>query len=155
MTHNKRRKNSRHRGSHTHGWGAMKKHRGSGNRGGAGRASSGKRSDSRKPSIWKDTYFGKYGFTSRGVYKKIRPVNISFIEENLDKLVLKKLAKKDGSTYLINLSDLGFNKLLGKGKAKTKLNITADYASSKAVASVKSANGTVTLKKAGEASDGS
>jgi len=38
MTVNKRKKMSRLRGSHTHGWGAKKKHRGKGNKGGAGMA---------------------------------------------------------------------------------------------------------------------
>ena len=57
MTVNKRKKNSRQRGSHTHGWGAMKKHRGAGNRGGRGAAGSGKRADSKKPSIWTGPYF--------------------------------------------------------------------------------------------------
>ena len=38
-----RKKNTRQRGSHTHGWGAKKKHRGAGNRGGRGNAGSGPR----------------------------------------------------------------------------------------------------------------
>ena len=50
---NKRSKNSRQRGSKTHGWGAMKKHRGAGHRGGRGAAGSGKRGDAKKPSIWR------------------------------------------------------------------------------------------------------
>ena len=63
MTVNKRSKNTRQRGHTTHGWGSMKKHRGKGHQGGAGMAGSGKRADSKKPSIWKDKrYFGKFGF---------------------------------------------------------------------------------------------
>ena len=45
MTHNKRKKNSRQRGEWTHGWGAKKKHRGAGHRGGRGNAGSGKRGE--------------------------------------------------------------------------------------------------------------
>ena len=47
MTVNRRRKRVRQRGSKTHGWGAKKKHRGKGNRGGKGMAGSGKRADSK------------------------------------------------------------------------------------------------------------
>ena len=65
MTVNKRKKNSRQRGSQTHGWGAKKKHRSFGNRGGKGMAGSGKRADSKKPSLWKERYFGKIGFKSK------------------------------------------------------------------------------------------
>ena len=54
MTVNKRKKNVRQRGHKTHGWGEKKKHRGKGHQGGAGMAGTGKRADSKKPSIWKD-----------------------------------------------------------------------------------------------------
>jgi len=61
----KRKKVTKQRGSKTHGWGAMKKHRGAGNRGGRGMAGTGKRGDAKKPSIQKNKkYFGKYGFKS-------------------------------------------------------------------------------------------
>ena len=62
MTINKRKKNSRQRGSWTHGWGSKKKHRGAGHRGGKGNAGTGKKGDAKKPKIWKNKkYFGKYG----------------------------------------------------------------------------------------------
>ena len=54
MTVNRRKKVVKQRGSHTHGWGSKKKHRGAGNRGGRGMAGSGKRADQRKPSILKE-----------------------------------------------------------------------------------------------------
>ena len=66
MTVNKRKKFSRYRASMTHGKGSKKKRRGSGNTGGVGKAGSGKRSDNKKPSHWKEKrYFGKYGFISK------------------------------------------------------------------------------------------
>ena len=49
-----RKKNTRQRGSKTHGCGSMKKRRGAGHRGGRGAAGSGKRGDCKKPSIWKN-----------------------------------------------------------------------------------------------------
>ena len=48
MVTNKRSKDTRQRGSNTHGWGAMKKHRGAGHRGGRGNAGTGKRGDAKK-----------------------------------------------------------------------------------------------------------
>ena len=150
MTVNKRKKNSRQRGSHTHGWGAMKKHRGAGNRGGRGAAGSGKRSDSKKPSIWKGTYFGKHGYAGK---PKGQAVNASYLEEHIDLLISKKSAKPEAGGHSIDLKDLGFSKLLGKGKLTKKLFIACDSASARAVEAVKAAGGQVKLKK--EAPDGS
>ena len=151
MTTNKRKKNSRQRGNHTHGWGAMKKHRGAGNRGGAGKAGSGKRADSKKPSVWMNQ-LGKYGFTSHKPHQKA--VNIVYLEEHLEILLATKKAKQDPQGISINLKDLGFNKLLSKGKINKKLLITCEAASAKAIESVKAAGGEVILPKK-EESNGS
>ncbi len=145
MTVNKRKKNTRQRGSKTHGWGAKKKHRGKGHQGGAGMAGSGKRADTKKPSIWKDThYFGKYGFVSKTPKVKIYPVNIAFIEENLENLLSKDLVKKDGAFYAVELDKLGYNKLLGDGRVSNKFKIKAKYASKSAMEKIKEAGGEVT-----------
>jgi large subunit ribosomal protein L15 len=155
MTVNSRSKNSRQRGSHTHGWGAMKKHRGAGNRGGSGKSGSGKRADSTKPSYWGNPdYFGKHGFVNKGATIKINAVNISQIEEKMNSFVEKKLAAAEAGGIKINLTDIGFNKLLGKGKTSRKLFITCDYASSKAIAAVEAAGGKITLLKKKELNNG-
>src|SRR3989337_34726 len=67
----KRKKASRMhgRGQGTHGWGARKKHKKSGHRGGKGMAGSGKRADQKKTLVQKlygNDYFGKQGIPSRG-----------------------------------------------------------------------------------------
>ncbi|MBW2975295.1 uL15 family ribosomal protein [Candidatus Woesearchaeota archaeon] len=137
MTINKRKKFSRQRGRHTHGWGSKKKHRGAGNRGGRGMAGSGKRGDAMKTLYWKDKkYFGKHGFKAKGVKKDIKTVNVDYIEEHLDKFM------KDG---VIDLAKLGYNKLLGNGVVRSKLNIKVESASVKAVEKVKKAGGDVVL----------
>ena len=145
MVVNKRKKFSRQRASHTHGWGSKKKHRGAGNRGGRGMAGSGKRGDALKTLYWKDKkYFGKYGFKKKGIKKEVKAVNIDYIESNLDKFL-------DGG--IIDLGKLGYNKLLGNGKVKSKLKIKVDSASSKAIEKIKKAGGGVVLaikKKAKE-----
>ena len=106
MTVNKRKKFSRYRGSMTHGGGSKKKRRGSGNRGGKGMAGSGKRSDSKKPSLWKQKYFGKYGFVSKNG-RNIKSVNINYLEENISKMPSDVL-NKENDFFSINLEKLGF-----------------------------------------------
>lgn len=144
MTVNKRKKNERQRGSKTHGWGAKKKHRGKGHQGGAGMASSGKRSDAKKPSIWKDNnYFGKHGFVSKTPKIKINAVNISHIEQHIEKFVSRGLAKKEHDFYSLELKQIGCNKLLGDGRVSIKLKITTPYASKASVEKVREAGGEV------------
>src|SRR3989338_11370572 len=130
MTFNKRKKNTRQRGSKTHGWGAKKKHRGKGHQGGAGMAGSGKRADSKKPSIWKDkNYFGKHGFISKSTSVKIKGINISDLEQHIQKFVSQKLATHENGVYVVELEKLGYNKLLGTGAVSQKFKIKTDFAS--------------------------
>jgi len=148
MVVNKRKKFSRQRASHTHGWGSKKKHRGAGNRGGRGMAGTGKRGDALKTLYWKDKkYFGKHGFKKKGIKEKINVVNIDYIEENLDKFLGKGLVVKEGDVYIIDLNKLGYNKLLGKGKVSNKFRIIVKYASGKAVEKIKQAGGDVVLER--------
>ena len=145
MTVNKRKKNERQRGHMTHGWGSKKKHRGKGHQGGAGMAGSGKRADSKKPSIWKDEhYFGKYGFISKTTRVKMLPVNITYLEQHISKLLSSNLIKKENDFYIVELEKLGFNKLLGDGKVTMKFKIKTPYASKIAMEKVKEARGEIT-----------
>lgn len=147
MTINKRKKNSRLRGSHTHGWGAKKKHRGSGSRGGRGRAGSGKRADSKKPSIWNDpTYFGKHGFIPKGPAKTYEGISIKTIEDSLNSLIAQGAAKASGDATSIDLTAAGYTKLLSSGTPTRKLAITVTMASPRAIEKIKAAGGTVTVQ---------
>ena len=144
MTVNRRKKNVRQRGHKTHGWGAKKKHRGKGHQGGAGMAGTGKRADSKKPSIWKDKdYFGKHGFVSKTPKIKISPVNVSYIEQHINKFISANLVKKENGIYSVELEKLGYNKLLGEGKVSAKFKIKVPYASKSAVEKVKEAGGEI------------
>ena len=144
MTVNKRKKNERQRGHKTHGWGAKKKHRGKGHHGGAGMAGTGKRADSKKPSIWKNLdYFGKHGFISKTPKVKINAINISFIEQHLNKFLSSNLIKKEDSYYSVELEKIGYNKLLGDGRVSMKFKIKTPYASKTAVEKIREAGGEV------------
>jgi large subunit ribosomal protein L15 len=144
MTVNKKKKSVNYRGSKTHGCGSMKKRRGAGHKGGRGLAGSGKRSDSKKPTIWKKKYFGKFGFTSKKA-KSVNPINIDYLEANLKKFESQKLISKENDTYSIEMQKLGFNKLLGNGKVKNKYKIKVHYASKSAIEKIKSSGGEVIL----------
>lgn len=126
---NKRSKASRARGNKTHGWGHKKKHRGYGNKGGRGNAGSGKRGDAKKPSYWGDVNFmGRYGFKT---HNKV-PKTITL--RDLDKLF------KEGN---LNLTELGYDKVLGTGKVNKKFNITVSSFTNKAAEKVKAAGGKI------------
>jgi len=148
MVINKRKKNTRKRGTTWHGWGkGGAHHKGAGNKGGRGLAGTGKRGDAKKPSIWKERYFGKFGFSKRRTKPKIRVLNINKIQENLESLIDKKLVQKENDTYIIDSSKLKFNKLLATGKVSAKFKITVDYASKSAIEKIKQAGGEVILNK--------
>ena len=141
MTINKRKKNSRQRGSHTHGGGSKKKCRGAGHRGGRGMSGTGKRGDAKKPCIWGDVnYFGKIGFIKKNA-NRIIAVNLMVIEKNLEKLLSKKLIEKKGNVYIIDAQKLGFDKVLGCGKITKKMTITAYSFSQEAIEKIKAAGG--------------
>lgn len=132
----KRKKVRKYRGSKTHGGGSMKKRRGSGHRGGRGMAGTGKRADTKKPTIinlYGNDYFGKFGFTSKSRVK-IKAINIGKLQE----LYEKGIVKND-----IILSELGYNKLLGSGLVNIKFNIKVDFASKGAIEKIKKAGGNV------------
>ncbi|MEK6940678.1 MAG: uL15 family ribosomal protein [Nanoarchaeota archaeon] len=128
----KRKKNTRLRGSKTHGWGMKKKHSGSGNRGGKGNAGTGKRADHKKSLILKlygNQYFGKHGFKrNSSLITKQRVINVT------------ELNKFDNE---INLTELGITKLLGGGRLEKKLTITVDHASARAIEKIKNAGGKI------------
>tara|TARA_Y100000310_G_scaffold335986_1_gene419403 strand:+ start:2006 stop:2500 length:495 start_codon:yes stop_codon:yes gene_type:complete len=120
------------RGKRGHGWGAKKKHKGSGHRGGFGMAGTGKRADHKKTLINKlygKKYFGKQGITSKRTAKrKSKTIN-------LKNLVLKFKDKTE-----INLKDY---KILGDGEITRKITITAKAFTKSAKAKIEKAGGKI------------
>ena len=125
----------------THGWGARKKHKKTGHRGGKGMSGSGKRADHKKTLVNKlygNKYFGKQGITSRGTKRdKGKRINLKQIE-----LEIEKYAKKTSKGFEINLKNY---KILGEGEIKNKLFITAKQASKSAIEKVKKLGGEIIL----------
>ncbi len=146
MATHKRKKLTRYRGSKTHGGGSMKKRRGAGNRGGRGKAGTGKRADTNKPSIWKNRlYFGKHGFKPHSGRKDVKGVNVGYLNDKIEGFAQRGTAAEKSSSYEIDISRLGFRKLLGSGNVTKKMNIKADCASERAVEKIKKAGGNVAL----------
>ncbi len=143
MKTKKRTKSSRMHGRAmgTHGWGARKKHKKTGHRGGKGMSGSGKRADHKKTLVNKlygNKYFGKQGITSRGTKRdKGKRINLKQIE-----LEIEKYAKKTSKGFEINLKNY---KILGEGEIKNKLFITAKQASKTAIEKVKKLGGEIIL----------
>ena len=131
MVLNKRKKKTRMRGTKSHGWGDSKKHRGSGSRGGVGKAG---RKKYKKSWVIKHepNYFGKRGFkVPVGAKKKIKSINL----RDLDKIAIK-FNKRE-----INLSELGFHKVLSTGKLTQPLVIKANKIVMRAKQKIEEAGG--------------
>jgi large subunit ribosomal protein L15 len=129
----RRRKTRWYRGSRYHGWGQIGQHRKSGARGGYGRAGL-------KKHKWfyvlkyEPDHFGRHGFRSHKPPKK--SINIG----DLERLISMGVDE-------INLDELGYEKLLAKGRLSRPIKIIVKEASERAVEKVKEAGGEVILLK--------
>ena len=154
MAH-KDRKTQRKRGSRTHGYGNTQKHRGAGSRGGRGMAGS-KKHKWQHVSKFMPGYFGHRGFSRpQEVVHIDKTLNVGVLDAGIEKMVANKLASKSAGSYSVNLSDLGFDKLLGAGPVKNKLNVTVEKCSAKAAEKIVAAGGKVETTKSSEAEGGS
>jgi large subunit ribosomal protein L15 len=131
------------RGSRTVGGGCSKKRRGAGHRGGRGNAGLHK-------SKWTWTvkydpkHFGKYGFKRppRSILK-FSPVNLDYLDEKSEELVKQGLAQSKNGAIEIDITDLGYNKVLGKGRVNRPLVIKSPKFSSLAIQKIEEAGGEV------------
>lgn len=132
----RRKKSRKMRGSRTQGYGRVGQHRGSGQRGGKGHAG-------RHKHLWiwvlkyERDYFGKHGFTRHGVIRRWLTLNVSDIEENLERL---KSGEENGIP-LIDLTRLGYVKVLGSGKLTKPLMVKAHAFSESAIRKIEEAGG--------------
>ena len=137
----KLRKTRKMRGSRTHGWGKIGQHRGAGCRG--------NRRVGRHKHLWsyvaahEPNYFGKHGFNSpKSINLKEKVINIS----TLDELSEKNSIEKENGKLFIDLSALGYTKLLGSGKLTKKLTVNISSCSKTAAEKIKKAGGEVLIK---------
>ncbi len=138
----KNRKITKKRGTRSCGYGNAQKHRGAGSRGGRGNAGSGKHKQV-KMNIAGRT-FGKSGFKRYpGLSPDVRAINLSDIDEKIESWVQEGKAEKKGSSYEVDISKLGYDKVLGGGKLTRKVQIKADSFSESAKKKIEDAGGEV------------
>jgi large subunit ribosomal protein L15 len=137
----KLRKTRKYRGSRTHGWGRVGQHRGAGCRG--------HRKVGRHKHLWsyvtahEPNYFGKHGFNSpQSIGLKENLINISTLDEISEKISVEK---EKGKLY-VDLTNLGFTKLLGTGKLTKKLTVNVPSCSKSAADKIKRAGGEVLIQ---------
>jgi len=135
----KERKTRKMRGSRTHGYGRIGQHRDAG--------SKGHRKVGRHKHLWsyvttyEPDYFGKKGFTSPQSLKR-RENTINLLQ--LDQIAAKTPAEK-GKIHL-DLTSLGYTKLLGTGKIAKPLTITVPSCSKTAAEKIKKAGGKISTE---------
>ncbi|MDR4510607.1 MAG: 50S ribosomal protein L15 [Nitrososphaeraceae archaeon] len=131
------RKSRRQRGSRYCGWGQIGQHRQSGSRGGVGQAGKHKHFWIRTV-IEEPDHFGHSQNTShhKNIVKKwinLRDIE-SIYEQNKENLKEKNI---------LDLSSLGYHKLLGSGNLKTKLSIKIQSVSKNALTKIQAIGGNV------------
>ncbi|AOL15793.1 50S ribosomal protein L15 [Sulfolobus sp. A20] len=128
------------RGSRTMGWGIRGQHR--------DRGSEGSRQIGMHKEKWswvvkygKDWY-GKHGFRNP-TSKKVSAISLRELEELIGKGTLK--IEEENGKKVIDLSKLGYDKLLGSGRLSIPLTVRVSRASKKAVEKVKQIGGEIIL----------
>jgi large subunit ribosomal protein L15 len=132
MVVRKIKKLKKRRGRNT-GYGSHKKHRGAGNRGGRGLAGLHKHKRMRAIKFMPD-HFGKKGMKRPiKVIKEVKAINLKDLDSTVERLLKDKKIKEDKEGIKVNLTELGYDKLLGSGQVKHKLIVEAKYFSKNAV----------------------
>jgi len=132
----KRKKVIKQKGSKTHGYGSKKKHRGAGSRGGRGMAGVTKH---RKFWIMKNRpgHLGKRGFKTL-TQRKITPAK----PKTINLRDIERLVKTKGSdSKEIDITKLGYEKVLSTGTLNKKLTIKAHSFSEVAKQKIEKAGG--------------
>ena len=144
MTH-KLRKVRRQRGSRTHGYGRVGQHRKKG--------SKGVRKAGRHKHLWsyvitkEPDYFKKGGFTSpKSLGREFNTINVGELDELAEKIIYEKNVR--GKTEIvINLKELGYDKLLGQGRVTKPTHVKVQFCSETAARKVEDAGGQVLVEK--------
>ncbi len=146
MVVKRKKKVAKYRGSVTHGGGHRKKRRGSGSRGGRGNAGTGKRAGQKKAGM-KTRRLGRHGFTSIYAVERKKAgrsiINAGDVQSSLKKWLAEGNVQQKGKAYMLNLTALGYSKLLGAGMVADTINIVVPSWSASAERKVVAAGGTI------------
>jgi large subunit ribosomal protein L15 len=131
MVIRKKKKVLKYRGKRSYGYGSHKSHRGGGSRGGRGKAGMHKHKWSYTVKFAPGKY-GKRGFKPIDK-KEIATINVSELERICE-------GRKE-----INLGDMGIDKVLGKGRIGSAIEVMAKSFSKKAAEKIEAAGGKVVV----------
>jgi large subunit ribosomal protein L15 len=137
----KKKKVRKFRGHRTYGTGSHKKARGGGSRGGRGLAGLHKHKWSYTVK-YAPEHFGKQGFKRpAAVVEEIKAINLKELDQLAEKLLKEKIAVKEDEKIKIDVSKLGYEKVLGSGQITKPLIIEARYFSKSAIKKIEEAGG--------------
>jgi len=140
----KLRKIRKKRGTRTQGYGRVGQHRKSG--------SKGRRNVGRHKHLWsyvitkEPDYFEKRGFVSpKSLGRDVNAINVGELDEMSQKIIPKK--KAAGKTVVIDLKELGYDKLLGRGEITRPIHVKVSSCSESAAKKIDAAGGQVITGK--------
>lgn len=137
----KTRKIRKLRGSRSVGGGCTKKRRGAGHRGGRGNAGLNKHHKTWMV-INDPKHFGKYGFTRpTKTIQQFKPINLSDIDNNIEKYLADEIAVKEDEQIVLDVTDLGYNKVLAKGSLSNAMVIKSPKFSKSAIEKIEEVGG--------------
>jgi large subunit ribosomal protein L15 len=140
----KTKKNWKYRGKRTRGYGRISGgHRKSGHRGGFGGAGL-------KDHHWiksiKEGFKSQFGFVRHhdGV-NPVRSINVGQLDNMVETLAKQRsgLIGVENGVYVIELKNLGYDKLLGGGVVRHKLNVTLDSCTERARNKIEAVGGSI------------
>ncbi len=135
----RKKKSRKQRGSRYCGWGQVGQHRGSGGRGGKGKAGGRKHFWIRTIKYEPDRYEHR-GFKPPSSYKTLKTINVG----ELENLILKEYGVEGlNEDFEVNLPELGYDKLLGRGKIGVALRIKTDAYTQNALTKIENAGGKI------------
>jgi large subunit ribosomal protein L15 len=138
----KLRKTRKYRGSRTHGWGQIGQHRDHGKSGGRGKSGmhKGKWTYTVK---YEPEHFGDKGFKCPTGIGELKTINVGELDQLVDSLKASDKVKFEDGKYIVNLAELGYEKLLGAGKVTKPLMVKATFYSDMASKKISDAGGRV------------
>ncbi len=137
----KKRKTRKKRGSRTHGYGQVSQHRGGGQRGGRGKAG-GKKHKWTHTVKYAPERFGKRGFKPpRRI--EVSTINVGELDQKISEFLSNEKAQKTKGGIKVNLNQLGYDKLLGRGQVTKRLIIEVDSHSESAAKKIEKAGGKI------------
>jgi large subunit ribosomal protein L15 len=96
-------------------------------------------------------YVGKKGFISVSQKQgEIKALNLRQLSAMVDRLVSQKKAKMEDQKVVVDLGEMGFEKLLGMGSISRAVRVKVDKCSASAVRKLKEAGGEAVLSSPAE-----